>query len=161
MHLGETLLVLGALVIFSVSALYLNDAKFDNDMKLMETEFRITAVGIAQSFIEEAQVMEYDEVLINGVYNVLPDDFTAAALLGSEDAEFYPNFDDVDDFNSFTQNITTPRADYSVTVQVSYADTLNLNPGFANPSFFKIMTVTVKSIFFQDSIFCDYLFSFH
>lgn len=161
MHLGETLLVLGALVIFSVSALYLNDAKFDNGMTLMETEFRITAVGIAQSFIEEAQVMEYDEVLITSAYNVLPDDFTAIASLGAEAGESYPNFNDIDDFNGFTQNITTPRADYNVNIQVSYADTLNLNPGYVNPSFFKIMSVTVKSDFFQDSLMCDYLFSFH
>jgi len=161
MHLGETLLVLGALVIFSVSALYLNDAKFDNDMTLMETEFKITAVALAQSFLEEAQVMQYDEVLVNDSYNVLPDDFTAIASLGAEAGESYPNFDDMDDFDGFAQNITTPRADYNVNIQVSYADTLNINPGFANPSFFKIMSVTVKSVFFQDSLICDYLFSYY
>ena len=161
MHLGETLLVLGALVIFSVATLYLNDSKFDNDMTLMESEFRITAIGIAQSFIEEAQVMQYDEVLIDEEYDELPDDFTDVASLGPEDGESYPNYDDVDDFNGFTENETTPRADYIVNIQVSYSDTLNCVPEYESESFFKIMSVTVKSDFFQDSLICDYLFSFH
>ena len=101
MHLGETLLVLGALVIFSITTLYLNDTKFDNDRKLMENEFRITAVGIAQSFLEEAQTMQFDEAIINESMEDVPDDFTAVASLGPDGGESYPNFDDFDDFDEW------------------------------------------------------------
>lgn len=160
MNLGETLLVLGALVIFSLTTLYLNDSKLENNNQLMENEFRITALGISQSFIEEAQTLGFDEVLISGSPSTLPDDFTSVGSLGSDAGEIYPAFDDVDDFNGFTQSINTPRADYNVSVEVSYADTVNCSPGFSNTSFFKIMRVKVSSIFFSDSISCNYLFSF-
>jgi len=161
MHLGETLLVLGALVIFSLAALYLNDSKFDNDMTLMETEFRITAIGIAQSFLEEAQSLKFDEILNDTTFTVgLPDNFTDVASLGPEIGESYPNFDDVDDFNGYSANINTPRADYNVDIIVSYADSANINPGYLNKSFLKIMAVKVTSIFFSDSIKLDYLYSY-
>ncbi|MCP4726271.1 MAG: hypothetical protein GY863_14600 [bacterium] len=161
MHLGETLLVLGALVIFSITALYINDTKFDNDITMMETEFRITAVSIAQTYIEEAQTLSYDEVLISGSISDLPDDFTSYTSLGNEGGESYPNFDDVDDYNGYSQNVVTPRADYDVSIKVSYADTLNCTPDYSNESFFKILEIKVKSDFFQDSLSCSYLFSFY
>ena len=161
MHLGETLLVLGALVIFSLAALYLNDSKFDNDMTLMETEFRITAVGIAQSFLEEAQSLKFDEILNDTTFTGgLPDNFTDVASLGTETGESYLNFDDVDDFNGYSTNINTPRADYDIDIIVSYADSVNINPGYLNKSFLKIMAVKVTSVFFGDSIKLDYLYSY-
>jgi len=161
MNLGETLLVLGALVIFAMATLYLNDSKLDNNTKLMETEFRLTAVGIAQSFLEEAQALTFDEILNDTTFTVgLPDNFTDVASLGPETGESYPNFDDVDDFNDYSVNINTPRADYNVDIIVSYADSANINPGYINKSFLKIMTVTVSSIFFSDSLMLDYLYSY-
>lgn len=161
MNLGETLLVLGALVIFSMAALYLNDSKFDNDMTLMETEFRTTAIGIAQSFVEEAQSLKFDEILDDTTYTAgLPDNFTNIASLGPDAGESYLNFDDVDDFNGYSANINTPRANYDADIIVSYADSVNINPGYLNKSFLKIMTVKITSIFFSDSIKVDYLYSY-
>ena len=63
MNLGETLLVLGALVIFSVTTLYLNDVKYDTNNRLMETEFKTTAVGLAHSYIEEANALAFDDAV--------------------------------------------------------------------------------------------------
>ncbi len=162
MNIGETLLVFGAFVIFTLAALYINDAKFDNENSLLETEFKITAIGIAQSFVEEAQSRYYDEKLTDPAFSgVLPLDFSSPDSLGSEPGEVYPNFDDVDDYNNYSQAVNTPRADYSVGITVSYADTLNYIPGYNQKSFYKILTVAVTSVFFQDSVKCNYLFSYH
>ena len=162
MHLGETLLVLGALVIFSMATLHLNDSKLENDIKIMETEFKTTAIGIAQSFIEEAQALEFDEVLhdtsFTGFVGTVPGGFTAPASLGPETGETF--FDDVDDFNGYSANINTPRADYNVNITVSYADSVTVTPGFANKSFLKVMVININSAFFSDSLKLDYVHSF-
>jgi len=161
MHLGETLLVLGALVIFSIATLYLNNSRLDNNTKLMEVELETTAIGLAQSFIEEAQSLQFDEVLTDPDFSGdLPDDFTDVSSLGLE-GETYPNFDDVDDFNGYSANINTPRADYNVSIVVSYVDSANLNPDYSNKSFLKFMSVNVSSVFFSDSIKLDYLHSYY
>ncbi len=162
MQLGETLLVLGALIIFSISTLYLNDNKLDTSNRMIEAEFKTTASGIAQSYIEEAQVLQYDEVIISESFSALPADFTNIGSLGPDAGEVYPNFDDVDDFNGFTQTETSLRqVQYEISVQVSYADTLTFTPTFSNKSFYKLLSVTVRSPFFQDSLIYKYLYSFH
>ena len=161
MNLGETLLVLGALVIFSLVTLYLNDTKFDNERILMETEFKITAMSLAQSFFEEAQYLQFDEVATDTTYiGQQTSLFTDAGDLGAEAGESYPGFDDIDDFNGFSTNINTPRANYNVSITVSYTDTVNFNPGYLNESFLKIMSIKVISDFYRDSVKCDYLFSY-
>ena len=161
MNLGETLLVLGALVIFSITTLYLNDTKFDNNQKVMEAEFKTTAVGLAQSYIEEAQALAFDECIAIDTWTSLPQDFTDPGSLGSEASESYSSFDDVDDFNDYSTTINTPRASYTVNVFVSYADSATLTPNDANNTFFKYMTVKVSSIFFSDSIKLNYMFSYY
>lgn len=161
MQLGETLLVLGALVIFSIAALYLNDIKFNNDQNIMESEFKTTAIGLAQKYIEEAQSVKFDEVVTGAsIPSPLPDAFTNFASLGPEAGESYPQFDDVDDFNGYSAAINTPRASYHVDITVSYADSVNITPGYLSKSFLKIMIVTVSSIFFSDSLKLNYLYSF-
>jgi len=162
MQLGETLLVLGALIIFSLATLYLNDTKFDNNNTMMQTEFKITAIGIGQSFIEEAMNLQFDEVLTDTSFGgSVPSGFTDVASLGAESGESYPNFDDIDDFNGFSTNINTNRADYNVDIVVSYADSATLSSGYSSKSLLKIMTVTVKSDFFTDSLMLDYLYSYY
>ena len=161
MHLGETLYVLGALVIFSIATLYLNDTRFDNQRIMMETEFKITAMNLAQSFLEEAQDLQFDEVATDTTYighqvNL----FTDAGALGTEIGESYPAFDDIDDFNGYSTIINTPRAGYTVNLTVSYADSTNLSPGYPNKSFLKIVTVNVTSAFYSDTVKFEYLFSY-
>jgi len=162
MNLGETMLVLGALVIFSLVTLYLNDAKLDNETRLYEVEFETTAIGIAQSYLEEAQSLSFDEVLTNPAFaGSIPADFTAIASLGADAGETSSaNFDDVDDFNNFSSTINTQRIDYNVSIFVSYADTTTITPGLGIPSLLKIMTVTVTSAYFADSLKFDYLYCY-
>ena len=162
MNLGETLLVLGALMIFSLATLYLNGSKLDNDTELMETEFKTTAIGIAQSFLEEAQSLPFDEVVNDTTFSgSLPNGFTNVMSLGAEMGESYPAFDDVDDFNGYSANIITPRADYDVDINVSYADSATVSPDYANKSFLKVMTIKIESDFFTDSLKLDYLYCYH
>jgi len=162
MSQAETLLVLGALIIFSMAALMVNDVKFENERTMIESEFQITAIGLAQSYIQEAQRLSFDEVTVDSAFaGNIPIDFTSADNMGAETGEAYPGFDDLDDFNDFNQDITTPRADYTVDITVMYADTATLAPDLLAKSVLKLMTVRVSSIFFQDTITCRYMFGYH
>ena len=160
MQLGETLLIIGALVIFATATLYLNEIKYENEEMLWQSEFRAAAVNIAQSFIEEGGALEFDEVIVNESYVNLPDDFTSVESLGPESGETYP-FDDVDDFNGYSSEYSTGRGDYTVTITVSYSDTTTLAQGYGSKTYLKIMEVIVSGELFSDSIRCNYLFCYH
>jgi len=162
MHIGETMLVLGAMVIFSAATLNINSAKLENEQNMMETEFRITAMGIAQSYIEETRGLLFDEALTDTMFSgPVPDAFTSPALLGPESGEVYPDFDDFDDYNNLSQNVTTPRADYNVNVIVSYTDSVSLLPQSAGQTSLKIIDVKVTSVYYQDTVSCKHLAGFY
>lgn len=162
MHLGETLLIIGSLVIFGAVSLFINGARLDSERIMMETEFQITAIGLAQSFIEEAKGLPFDEGVVDSLFTGrVPESFTAENDLGPESGEDYPLFDDVDDYNGLFRHIDTPRASYTVEVTVGYADSVTLAPQGVYRSLFKIMNVRVASAFFRDTVQCSYLFTFY
>ncbi|MFC1492851.1 hypothetical protein ACFL6O_02750 [candidate division KSB1 bacterium] len=160
--MGETLLVLAALVIFSLAAMQINDTKFDNNNDLMESELELSAIGIAQSFIQEASSLSFDEAVTDTTYTTgLPGLFTDPVSLGPDGGETYGSFDDVDDFNGYASIVNTPRIDYNVSITVSYADSSTISPGYANRSFLKIMTVIIASEYFTDSLKVEYNHSYY
>ena len=161
MQLGESFLILGALVIFSLTTLMLNDFKLENNTRMMEIEFETTAIGIAQQYIEEAQALEFDEALVGGGFSgSVPADFTAPASLGAESGESYPGFDDVDDFHGYTDNISTTRADFTVSISIVYLDTATIASDLINRTTLKNLIVTIKSSYFSDSLMLDYVYAY-
>ena len=161
MHAVETFLVLGALVIFTMTTLYLNDAKLDTNEQLMNAEYGATAIGLAQTLIEEAQSMAFDEATVGAAYiSASPTGFTPPAMLGPESGEIYPGFDDIDDFDGYVDHYDTPHAHYDISIRVQYADTASVLPDSSARHFLKRMEVTVASIFTPDSIRIAYLFGY-
>lgn len=162
MHLGETLMALGALVLFAFASLNINAAKLDNESGMMESEFMVTATGIAQSYVHQAKGLSFDEATADSVFNgPVPDSFTAPDALGPESGEIFPNFDDLDDLHGYTGAVVTPRSDYSVSIQVQYADTLNLTPQSSARTLMKILNVRIASVYMQDTLQINQLFGFH
>ncbi len=119
MHTGQMLLVLGALVIFSMLALSMNSSILTSTETSIETESIRTATDIAQSMTAEITSKSFDHATTNGTVDDIMD-FTAPDLLGPE-SESYPNYNDVDDFDGFSKTVTTPRlGDFTINVQVKY-----------------------------------------
>ena len=161
MQFGETLLVLGALVIFSLTTLFLNDAKLDNDLKIMETEFQITAMALSQTFVERAYSLSFDQVIADSSHTGnFPEDLTDPVNLGPDGAETYLSFNDIDDFHGYTTQLTTPRAVYDVTINVSYVDSLNIAGVDTGETFLKQMIVKTTSPFYSDTVQLQYLYGF-
>ncbi len=161
MNIGESLLVIGALVTFTLAALHLNGTKLDTGNKIMQSEFRTTAIGVAQQVIEHAQELKFDEVLTDTSFSgPYPGGFTNVNDLGPETGESAANPDDIDDLNGYSTSVITGRNDYSVNCSVSYADTADVSSGFGSKSLLKIMTVKVSSMFFEDTVQLQYVYRF-
>lgn len=160
MHLGESMLAAGAVVLFTVGALHLNDLRLENATRMMAAEFRTTALNLAQSYVEQAQQLRFDEAVpASGPIGPLPAGLTAPEALGPDDGEGRALFDDVDDFHGYAEVIATPRADYRVTCAATFADSTTLAP-VGDRTLLKWLTVDVTSRFYQDTLRVQYLYGF-
>ncbi len=162
MQFGESFLVIGAIIIFTAASVSINGAKLENERIMMESELMISAEGLAQSFIEEAKNLSFDNISADTTFSgLVPDEFSEAISFGCETGESYPLFNDIDDYSGFSRNILTERAGFRIDITVSYADSVNLIPGFQGKTLYKYMDVRVTSAYFADTVKCGYLFSFY
>lgn len=162
MHLGESLLAIGAVVMFTVGALRLNTMRLDGQTRMLESEFRTTALSLAQSYVEQAQRLSFDEALADShsVTN-LHARLTAPAAMGPDAGETtIDTFDDLDDLHGHTEAVITPRGAYRVSLTAAYADSVTLAPSGA-PSLLKWVTASVSSRYFRDTVRVSYLCGFH
>jgi hypothetical protein len=144
---AELLILLGAIVIWGIFTLSVNKARFNNEVSIMQSQFEISAVGIANSYLEEAKSKAFDEILLgSSTPSTLPDEFTAPGNLGIDTGEIYPNFDDIDDFHNYTVSDTSAEGFvYTVSITVGYVATSDFDNFSAIRTFYKRMNVTISS----------------
>lgn len=160
MHLGETVLATGAVVIFAVGTLQLNAMRLDSQTRMLETEFHTTALSLAQSYAERLQGLPFDEAATSASTAPRPADLTASDALGPDTGESGPNlYDDIDDYHAHSEDVVTPRAVYRVTLAAAYADSATLAPDTGR-SLLKWLTVAVTSPHFSDTLRLHYLCAF-
>jgi len=131
MNTGQILLTLGAFVLFSVTILNFNRSMNNVDSNLDYNRFRLEALSILTSQIEQASQYFFDEVSTDTTSDKNLADFTAPASLGwdSGDSNIV---DDIDDLNGTTV-ADTGRS--GVPYNVSYAvDYVTLNSGIITHS---------------------------
>jgi len=161
MHSGEMLLVIGATVILGMLFLSVNTAINQNEIILMRSTLELTGMELSQDIIENALHLCFDEAVVDTSLSSLPGAFTSPGALGPETGEIYPNFDDVDDYNGYTDTISTPVLDYCVSVSVAYADSLQPDSVITSgQTFLKKMTVIISSPFLDNTIKNMFLYSF-
>jgi len=125
----------------STLALTLNSVMLDGNRTMMETELIIGATSIAESFIEQAGALKFDEQVGLQPPSSFPYTFTSPGELGPDSGETYPGYNDVDDFDGYTATVSTSRADYTVTVSVRYC---NSDGSYATSrTFYKRIDVSV------------------
>ncbi|MDZ7261547.1 MAG: hypothetical protein ONB05_05515 [candidate division KSB1 bacterium] len=139
----ELLLVLGAIILFSMTSLSVNRTIFYNKEAIWANEFEAAAIAIAQQYIEEAKTKAFDEVIYSTVPTG-PSDFTRPSSLGPEAGETYP-FDDFDDYNGFVTTVGTPRNSYTVSIQVGYVFDGAPDSLLSAQTYCKKITVTVAN----------------
>jgi len=147
---AELLILLGAIVIWGIFTLFVNETRFNNEISIMQSQFEISAVGIANSYLEEAKSKAFDEILLSStpstLPDTLPDEFNSPDNLGVDADEIYPNFDDIDDFHNYTVSDTTSEGFvYIVSITVGYVATSDFGNFSAIRTFYKRMNVTISS----------------
>ena len=105
----------------------------------------IEAIGIAQEYIEEAERLLFD--LYTDADS--PSDFTAANSLGPRPGEYYPHFNDLDDFNKFRTTRVINSVQYNVLIRVHYVSTTAPYDSIGYRSYMKQMVVRVASPSFR------------
>jgi len=158
----EMILVLGAMLFFTMTSLSVNRFCLDNSEVMMQSEFNYYAVSLAQGIIEEVKTREFDSAIVFGTAHTLPYDFTYPC--GPRNDEHYPNYNDVDDYHGLNLNIQAdvngPRVNYNVRVQVGYVSETNLNSFVYHKTFHKKMIVTVTSDYISAPVILNHVYSY-
>ena len=162
MQTGETILVIGAMVLLSIFALSMNSSITHNQAVLYQSEEILDALAVAQGYIEQTERLRFDE----DKSATIPSSFTYAGSLGPDSGEQYPNFDDVDDYNGLNiADSSSGNIAYSISVSVDYVTKSNPDTPISTRTYFKRMKVTVYSAALSElptrSVEVKKLFAYH
>lgn len=118
---GQMLLVLGALLLFSLMMPTVNRTILSNDRSMTVSKVQLEAMAIAQKFLSEAATKRFDQNALNGG-SLVPSQFTPPSQLGPDPGEVYPHFNDVDDYNglSLVDSTSMPSVRFTITGSVIY-----------------------------------------
>jgi hypothetical protein len=101
MGTGQMMLTIGALALLSLAILNLNSSINNNDVSLAQNRYRLEALSLMTSYLEQATMFFFDEVSTDTSSEKNLVDFTAPHLLGMEVLDS-AQVDDFDDFNNLT-----------------------------------------------------------
>jgi hypothetical protein len=152
----QSMLAIGALVIFSIVSLLFNSSVLQNSTIEIEDKVYLTAFSLADDLIEEMKEKAYDEKTV---------DFQAInpfqlSDIGPDGSEAWPNFNDVDDYDGYNKLIDAPHAEgYTVQCHVKYCNADgNLS---VVKTFYKKVIITVSSDYLRDPFQMYFIFSLH
>ncbi len=118
MHTGQIMFTIAALGLLSLAILNLNTSINQNDVSLAQNRYRLEALSLINSYIEQSSSLYFDEVSTDTT--VAKDLSTFSSLLKTE-ANDSGRFDDFDDYNNITKIDTgLSGVEYKVMFQVDY-----------------------------------------
>jgi hypothetical protein len=165
MFSGQTLLVIGGLVLLTFAMLTFYTSEGNTTQMTIYNEAIITASGIGQTIIEEMALKSFDESTINQVVDS-PDSLTLFGNLGPDDIaggskETIDTFDDFDDFDGFTRIDSLVRlGNFEVRVFVNYVMYEQPDSVIKVRSFYKKAEVQVYNDFLVDTLKLNYTASY-
>jgi len=101
MNTGQTIITMGALILLTVAVLNFNKTLSYSDISLAQNRYRLEALSIITSYIEQASQYYFDEVSTDTTSAKQLSDFTLPNNLGF-DSNDNSIIDDFDDFNNYT-----------------------------------------------------------
>lgn len=152
----QSILALGALVIFSIVSLLFNSSYMQSSAVEIEDKVYLTAFSLADDLIEEMKQKAFDEKTID-FQAIRKDQLTLT--LGKE-GEVWPDFDDIDDYKGYIKNVDAPHAEgYHISCDVTYCDEDGNVLG--TQDYYKKVTITVSSDYLPDPFEMYFIFSLH
>ncbi|MFC2136125.1 hypothetical protein ACFLR4_00980 [Bacteroidota bacterium] len=150
MSSGQSWMAIGAMVILSYLSLTFQRSQNVQVSSSITYESIISATGIGQSMLEQISGLDFDEKTIGGTVET-PDTLTHPTSLGPEPGENdVSKFDDLDDYNGYSQLDTLSRlGSFECKVNVYYVEDSNLDLKSANKSFLKRVDISVVNNFLR------------
>jgi hypothetical protein len=145
---GQMLMVLGALILFSILLPSVNRTLLYNDQAVTQGNSELVAMALAQRILAEASVRAFDVVCLS-LPPVNPSQLTPVGSLGPAMGESYPNFNDLDDFNNLALVDSTafPSVPFNIAASVDYVRPDNPSVVAGSQTFAKRLRITVTSPF--------------
>jgi len=141
--------------------LTVNSALLENNTRVLQSEFEFTAIALGDALLEEVWPKAFDDTTVSLLVDIVPAAFTDPSALGPEGAESYPNFDDVDDYNTLSLSGTAGNGmTYTLTVSVVYVTEDDTENYTTTETFLKRVDVTVNSDYLSNEITTSHIFSF-
>jgi hypothetical protein len=159
MSSGQSMLVLGATILFALISLRFNTAMLEDTTLQIQNKVNLTAFSLADDLIEEIKEKAFDQKTID-FQAIAVNQLTAANALGPGWTESWPNFNDIDDYNGYSKDVDLPHAEgYTVTCAVNYVDADGSI--LSTQSYYKKVTVSVGSKYLNNPIKMSFIFSLH
>ena len=159
MNTGESLLSVGALLVFSLVSLNFNSTVLQSTTVEVENKVYLTAFSLADDLIEEIKQKAFDAATID-FPTTNPASLTESNNLGPGNFEDYPNYNDIDDFNGYVKPVSAPHAEnYEVSCLVQYVDGDNPDNVVSTQTFYKKVTVTVTSPYLRNPVNLSQIFT--
>ncbi len=161
MNTFQTFLALGSIIILSIYVLHTNEFIVEANQSMVETTAMVPAVGVAQAMLEEIKSKAFDEKIYNGPADN-PSDLTSNPYLGPDAGESVGNYDDIDDYDGYNQNMTLNGLNFNVQVSVGYVNKNDLDHFTGSqPFFLKRTVVQVDNAYLSSPVTMHYIFTYH
>lgn len=157
MSTGQLLLTIGALALLSLGILNLNNSITNNDVSLAQNRYRLEALSLVTSYMEQATQYFFDESTTDTNSSKTVSDFTKPAKLGM-DVNDSTLIDDFDDFNGYTKIDTgLSGVAYKVMFEVDYVKLVgdSLVPSH-QPEYNKRMRIAVTDNYAEPLLFRNF-----
>lgn len=155
----QSLLAIGAVLLFGLVSLRFNSAVVQNISIEIENKVYLTAFSLADDKIEEIKQKAFDEETLT-FKAITPGELS---IIGADAGETNRKFfDDIDDYNNDTTHIGLPYLEnFVVETKVFYADPDNPNLNYGSESFYKRVEVTVTSDHLSTPVTLSFIFTLH
>ena len=158
---AEMIILVAAIAILGRYSLTVNDALANNEIHVIQSEYELNAVAIAETYFKQAWVKAYDENVVDGIPADIPQDFTSKEHLGEDSGESYPDYDDIDDFDEFSVTDTAENGMvYEVEIEVGYISVDDKVDISNQRSTLKRMNVTISSDYLRNDITLSRIFPY-
>lgn len=154
----QSMLSLGALLIFSLISLRFDTAVLENTGVEVENKVYLTAFSLADDLLEEIKLRAFDANTVQ--FPITNPAGLTNYPLGPSSSEVYPNFNDIDDFNGYHRIIDAPHAEkYEVFCEVYYVgeDTPEIKSSIR--TFYKRTDITVTSPYLKNPVKLSSIFT--
>ena len=155
---SDFILLILAMFLFAILQLGVTSVLLNNNKVMMNTELDYTAVALAQNIVDEARQKAFDQHTVGGNTGInVPDDFSE---IGPEPGEYYPYFNDFDDYHGYTRTDITEYGIYTTECTVDYMNSDDLRQVSTEKTEHKRLLVRVTSET-GESTAVTYIKSFH